>query len=160
MRMIILAAFAVLAAPVLASAQECPSPPENDAIDFGAPVEIEVVTSDETIIYQAEIADDPAERARGMMFRTEMADDEAMLFLDDQPEIQRFWMRNTCISLDILHVRGDGVIVGIIREAQPFSEVLLPSPGPVPAVLEIAGGEAARRGIRLGDRVVHEAFGG
>lgn len=158
MRNLIAAFCFILAAPGFAGAQECPSPPENDEIDFGAPITLELVTDAETFSFETAIADEPAEHARGMMFRTEMDPDAAMLFLFETDSVHRFWMRNTCIPLDILYVRNDGVIIGIAHEAQPLSEILLPSPGPVRAVLELAGGEAERRGIAAGDRVVHEAL--
>ena len=50
-----------------------------------------------------EIADDDAERARGLMFRDEMAAGHGMLFVHEREEPQAYWMKNTRIPLDILY---------------------------------------------------------
>lgn len=144
-----------------ASERACPSPPENDAIDFGEPIEVSVVAGEETHAFTTLVADDPFETSRGMMFRPSMADDEAMFFdfSNDLPDrVHRFWMRNTCVSLDILYIRADGTVIGIVERAQPFAEILLPSPGPVRGVLEIRGGRAGELGITPGAQVLHPAF--
>lgn len=52
--------------------------------------------------FHVEIADNDEERARGLMFRDEMAEDHGMLFIFEQAEPQAFWMKNTRIPLDIL----------------------------------------------------------
>jgi uncharacterized membrane protein (UPF0127 family) len=45
----------------------------------------------------------PAERARGLMFRTETLDLGAgMLFVYDSPHHPQFWMKNTLIPLDMV----------------------------------------------------------
>ena len=53
--------------------------------------------------FQVEIADDDAERARGLMFRDAMAADHGMLFIHEDEEPQSYWMKNTKIPLDILY---------------------------------------------------------
>jgi uncharacterized membrane protein (UPF0127 family) len=42
----------------------------------------------------------------------------------------------------------------------PLSETLVPSGGPVRAVLEVIGGTAKKLGIAPGDRVGHAIFAG
>jgi uncharacterized membrane protein (UPF0127 family) len=53
--------------------------------------------------FSVEVADDDAERARGLMFRDEMEADHGMLFVHDGEEPQAYWMKNTRIPLDILY---------------------------------------------------------
>ena len=53
--------------------------------------------------FKVEIADDDAERARGLMFRDELAAGTGMLFIHDAEEPQAYWMKNTRIPLDILY---------------------------------------------------------
>ena len=53
--------------------------------------------------FTVEIADDDAERARGLMFRDELAAGHGMLFIHDREEPQAYWMKNTRIPLDILY---------------------------------------------------------
>ncbi len=100
-----------------------------------------------------EIADDDRERARGLMFRRSMPDDEGMLFdfFSEQPE--SFWMRNTYIPLDMLFIKADGTIDSIAEHATPLSERSIPSKSPVRFVLEINGGLSETLGIKLGDKV-------
>ena len=51
--------------------------------------------------FTVEIADDDAERARGLMFRDELATGTGMLFIHDAEEPQAYWMKNT---LSLIHI--------------------------------------------------------
>jgi hypothetical protein len=62
-------------------------------------------------------------------------------------------MKNTYIELDMLFIGPDHRIVKIAAKAPPLSLATIDSDAPVIAVLEIKGGEAARRGIRVGDKI-------
>jgi uncharacterized membrane protein (UPF0127 family) len=62
-------------------------------------------------------------------------------------------MKNTYIPLDLIFIRTDGTIARIAANAVPEDLSPIPSGEPVAAVLEIAGGGAARQGIAEGDRV-------
>ena len=105
-----------------------------------------------------EVATDPKEKALGLMFRTHLADDKGMLFPYDAPRELSMWMHNTYIPLDMLFIRPDGVIHRIEVRAEPMSDRVIESDGPVSAVLELAGGAAERLGIKAGDRVRHPVF--
>ena len=58
-----------------------------------------------------EIASTPAQMETGMMFRTEIAETEAMLFVFPRPMRASFWMRNTLIPLSCAYLDHDGVIL-------------------------------------------------
>ena len=45
--------------------------------------------------FAVEVADDDAERARGLMFRDALAPGHGMLFIHDRQEPQAYWMKNT-----------------------------------------------------------------
>ncbi|NBO20490.1 MAG: DUF192 domain-containing protein [Rhodobacteraceae bacterium] len=49
-----------------------------------------------------EIAATPQARARGLMYRDQLAASQGMLFVYDSPEHARFWMKNTEIPLDMV----------------------------------------------------------
>lgn len=104
--------------------------------------------------FTVEMAITADEQARGLMFRTELADNAGMLFPFDRPRVASFWMKNTVIPLDIIFVRADGTIESIAAQTEPYSLDSVVSGEPVAAVLEIAGGRAAQLGIKPGDTVV------
>ena len=135
-------------------------PPPTTPSTSARPEPLVVRTEEGEHAFTVEIADDPLEAARGLMFRPEIPPDEGMLFVFDRNGRHSFYMRNTCASLDILYLREDGRIASIVRHAVPFSERSLPSPGPVKGVLELAAGRSAALGIEPGDYVVHPLLGG
>lgn len=106
-----------------------------------------------------EVALSDQEKATGLMFRTELADTTGMLFPYGSTHEITMWMRNTYISLDMLFIRADGVIHRIEAGAEPLSDRVIASDGPVTAVLELAAGAAQRLGIKPGDKVIHPLIG-
>ncbi len=123
--------------------------------------EVTVRTADGTQhVFVTEMAMTREQQADGMMFRTEMAPNEGMLFIFPQPRRASFWMRNTLIPLDMVFVRQNGRIANIVANATPQTDTSRRSQGRVKAVFEIPGGRAAELGIRAGDLIIHPAFGG
>ena len=59
---------------------------------------------------QAEVADEPDERALGLMNRKKLAKNMGMLFVYDKPSAPQFWMKNTLVSLDIVFSDYEGQI--------------------------------------------------
>jgi uncharacterized protein len=112
-----------------------------------------VTSGAKTHAFTTEIARTSAEQAKGMMFRTEMPDNTAMIFPFPEPKPASFWMKNTVIPLDIIFVRPNGTIESIAENAVPYSTDPVVSGEPVGAVLEIRGGLAAELGIAAGDKV-------
>ncbi len=102
--------------------------------------------------FQAEVATTPEEQARGLMFRTELGADEAMVFPNDPPQLRSFWMKNTVLPLDIIYIGPDRRILNI-DTGVPYSTDSIVSAGPVIGVLEINGGRAEELGIAPGDAV-------
>jgi len=91
--------------------------------------------------------------ARGLMYRTELADGRGMLFVFPEESDHRFWMKNTLIPLDMIFIAADGTIVGIHRDATPLSTAPVGVGRPSRYVLEVPGGWAARTGVAPGQRV-------
>jgi uncharacterized protein len=110
--------------------------------------------------YTVEVADDDAERQRGLMFRDELAADAGMLFIHDLQEPQAYWMKNTRIPLDILYFDNGRRLVSQQRDVPPCSagDRCPPYPSKAPAryVLELNAGEASRIGLEDG---MEMAFG-
>ena len=122
------------------------------------PLSIVPASGGAPIAFTVEVAATPQEMAVGLMFRTKLADDQGMLFPHAKPADLTMWMRNTYIPLDMLFIRTDGVIHRIEVNAEPLSERIIQSDGPVIAVLELAGGATGRLGIKSGDKVLHPLF--
>lgn len=106
------------------------------------------------------LADDPIERARGLMFVESLQMLEGMLFVYPEPQAVTFWMKNTLIPLDMLFVGPDGTILSLYENAIPHDETTISGGEGVIAVLEINGGMARRLGITVGDRLEHPVFAG
>ncbi|MTD99520.1 DUF192 domain-containing protein [Paracoccus sp. YIM 132242] len=126
--------------------------------------------SPDSVVFQAggdpvavrvEVADDEAERARGLMFRRKLDPGTGMLFIYDSPRPVSFWMRNTFVPLDLVFLDRTGTIRHIHRNAVPLDET--PIPGAAPGdprperqmILEIGGGEADRLGLSVGQPMAH-----
>ena len=103
------------------------------------------------------IADTPARQEQGLMFVRDLPPGQGMLFPEKQPRPMSMWMKNTYIELDMVFIGDKGTIDQIIEHARPLSLETLSSDKPVAAVLEIKGGEAARLGLKVGDRVTWTA---
>ena len=97
--------------------------------------------------FNVEVARTDAEQDRGLMFRTSLPADGGMIFPFAKPRIGSFWMKNTLIPLDMFFIRADGSIDRIAENTIPESLEPVVSGGEVSAVLELAGGTAARLGI-------------
>jgi len=107
--------------------------------------------------YAVEVADDPDERARGLMFRDELADGTGMLFIHERQEPQAYWMKNTRIALDILYFDDSLALVSQQRGVPPCALgdrcPSYPSNAPARYVLELNAGEAARLELANGARM-------
>lgn len=108
---------------------------------------------------RAEVAVDQVTMTRGMMFRDRLDADRGMLFLHAQAGRHPYWMYQVRIPLDIIWMDRNRRIVEIAANTPPCPSTSYrecPSFGgnhEALAVLELAGGEAARRGLRVGDQL-------
>ena len=141
-------------APAATAQQEAARPARHPA--SGLPlIDVAVVRGDRRITFATEVANTPQAQSRGMMFRTEMDDGEAMLFPSERPMQRNFWMKNTPLPLDIIFIGTDGRISNI-EKGVPYELESVGSDGLASAVLEIRGGLAKELGIVAGDRVEYE----
>lgn len=110
-------------------------------------IPLTIKAPDKTHVFTVEVARTPAEQAKGLMFRTSLPENGGMIFPFEKPRIGSFWMKNTLIPLDMFFIRADGSIDRIAENTIPESLEPVVSGGEVSAVLELAGGTAARLGI-------------
>ncbi len=107
-------------------------------------------------IVQAELAVTASERARGLMHRPVVPPEKGMLFLFESDGVYSFWMLNTLAPLDIIWMNAEREIIFIHPDTPPCETQICPSFGPAEPsryVLELAAGEAARRGLEVGARL-------
>ncbi|SOD96680.1 DUF192 domain-containing protein [Caenispirillum bisanense] len=145
-----LAAMLAAAAPAAAGQPEPQSLPTEPVV---------VLTHKGAVTFTAEVADDHAERAIGLMFRTDLAPHRGMLFDYKEPQAAFMWMKNTLIPLDMLFIAPDGVILHVERNAQPGDLTARGTQKKVRGVLELPAGTAEELGIVPGMIVQHRIFG-
>ena len=92
------------------------------------------------------------------MYRDHMAEDSGMIFVFSAPDHLNFWMKNTEIPLDMIFADPRGRIVGIVTNAEPYTETPRGVDADSEYVLEVNGGFAARHHIAPGDRLVFDGF--
>ena len=119
---------------------------------------LEIASKTGVHIFSVEIADNDADRAKGLMYRKELPEGRGMLFDFHRDQEVGFWMQNTYIPLDMIFIRGDGRILRIAENTEPLSTRMIPSRGAVRAVLEVIGGTSRKLGIAPGDRVASPIF--
>ncbi len=91
---------------------------------------------------QVELADDHAERSRGLMFREELPEGQGMLFVFKKPQMLSFWMKDTRIPLDILFFDAGGQFVSA-RTMEPCRSdpcPMYPSAADAQYALEVPAG--------------------
>ncbi|MEN0004551.1 MAG: DUF192 domain-containing protein [Bacteroidota bacterium] len=103
-----------------------------------------------------EIADNDREQERGLMWRRSMEENQGMLFLMEAEEMQRFWMLNTYISLDIIFLNSNFEIVTIQKNTKPQSLDGVPSTKPAKYVLEVIAGFSDKYNLKEGDRISYK----
>ncbi len=108
--------------------------------------------------FAVEIADDEAERSRGLMYREDLSTSAGMLFIYEQPQNVSFWMKNTLIPLDMIFIGADGRVNDIHANAVPGDLTPIPGPPDTLMVLEINGGLAGRLGLGEGAELRHPAL--
>lgn len=145
MRVFLIAGL-LLAAPVAAATPpDCP----NKGL---AQVPVTFITAKGRHSYTLDVAKTPTQQQCGLMFRKTMKRDTGMDFPMGMPRPISFWMENTILPLDLVFVGADGRVVNV-GHGKPFSRDLIDSGGPATRVIELNAGEAARIGLKPGDRV-------
>ncbi|HEY6965570.1 MAG TPA: DUF192 domain-containing protein [Erythrobacter sp.] len=143
-------ATAQTAAPAAAAAQAATHPVSGLKV-----IDLTVESGGKKLPFRVEVADTPEAQARGLMFRTELGDNEGMIFPSATPETRSFWMKNTPLSLDIIFIGVDGRILNIAANTVPYSLDSVSSNGIASGVLELRAGRAKALGIVPGDKVTY-----
>lgn len=111
----------------------------------------------------AEVAETPLEKQRGLMFRAFLPEDAGMLFVFEDDRRLTFWMMNTSIPLDGIFISSELRVVFVAENLTPCPppDCLNPerfsSPTPAKYVLEVNAGFSRSHGIVAGTDVSIES---
>ncbi|HEU0011253.1 MAG TPA: DUF192 domain-containing protein [Verrucomicrobiae bacterium] len=107
-------------------------------------------------IVTAELCRRPLEIMTGMMFRTNMLEDEGMLFVLPFAQQASFYMKNTRVPLTVAYIDVDGRILEL-HDLRPLDETpIYAHTARVLYVLEMKQGWFARKGVVPGVTIVTE----
>jgi uncharacterized membrane protein (UPF0127 family) len=117
-------------------------------------------TGDGDVPVTVEIADTPSQRNLGLMYRKQMAQSAGMLFIFEETQPLTFWMKNTVLPLDMIFIGEDRKIVGIVKDAVPFTTSPRKVDGSSRYVLEVNAGFSEKHKLKAGDGVSFEGVPG
>ncbi|MSP61989.1 MAG: DUF192 domain-containing protein [Myxococcales bacterium] len=129
------------------------SPPSPPAARVRQPAVLLTPERGAEVRVMVEVARTREQQARGMMFRDRIAPGTGMVFLFDHPQQLSFWMHNCYIPLDMIFIRSDLRVLGVVERAEPMTDDSRAVPGDSQYVLEVAGGFAVAHQIGPGTRV-------
>jgi uncharacterized membrane protein (UPF0127 family) len=104
-----------------------------------------------------EVAATRAQQQIGLMYRKAMAPSAGMLFVFDTVVEHPFWMKNTVLALDMIFLGDDRKVVGIVKDAVPFTTTSRTVGVPSRYVLEVNAGFSEKHGVKTGDQAVFES---
>ncbi len=106
----------------------------------------------ENVPIRVSIADTPELRAQGLSGRTALGPTEGMLFIFDESDYHRIWMKDMLIVIDVIWIDENFKVVDIKSEMRPdtFPQAFEPRT-PARFVIETNGTYAESFGIKIGD---------
>ncbi|HEV3105960.1 MAG TPA: DUF192 domain-containing protein [Trinickia sp.] len=103
-------------------------------------------------VIDAAVAANEQDREQGLMYRTQLAPNEGMLFAFDENAVHCFWMKNTLLPLSIAFMRADGTVTDIDEMQAETTDNHCPRNNGVYA-LEMRKGWFASKGIKPGMKI-------
>lgn len=121
----------------------------QDDLDAAFDKDVLIVHASEHACYRIDIyiAENDAQRQRGLMHVRRLPETTGMLFIYSSEQILSIWMKNTFIPLDILFIKADGQVSSIYYDAEPQSLRSMRALEPVQYVLELNAGVAEKLSI-------------
>ncbi len=142
--------------PVVAARVDAGAAPAREQQQAALPFVVFVDDKGTRTRVAVEVARTEEERRVGLMYRQHLPPDAGMIFLFREDEIHTFWMKNTLIPLDMIFLRADGSVAGVVEKAEPLTETGRTIGTPSRHVLEVNGGWARAHGIVPGMRTEYE----
>ena len=101
-------------------------------------------------VVAVEVARSTGEMRRGLMYRTSLGKNDGMLFAYADERPRDFWMKNTCIPLDMLFLARDGTVVGVLEQVPVLNEEPRSVGCAARYVLEVNAGWSREHGVTPG----------
>jgi hypothetical protein len=133
-----------------------PAPAPEPAKPAGPQPKVYLSTPRGDVAVDVEVVATPPLIEKGLMYRQFLAPDAGMLFMMGQEKDWTFWMHNTLIPLDMIFIKKDMTIAGVVQNAEPKTDTLRKVDAPSFYVLEVNGGYAASHGVIAGAKVRFE----
>ena len=150
-RFIVLLLTAAFWAGCQKSADVTPAPSADDRLPTQAQPKLrtmKIYLGAETL--NAELALTAEQERTGMMFRTNIAETDAMLFVFPQPFRASFWMKNCPESLSAAYIGPDGIIEEIHHLEKNDTNAVVAAVDNIQYVLEVKDSWFARHNINTG----------
>ena len=112
-----------------------------------------IFKEEKKIQFNIEIAQSNEERAKGLMFRKNLPQNEGMLFIFPKSRIIKMWMKNTYIPLDIIFISNDKEIVDLKHNMKELSNSIIISKTTSKYALEINAGLINKLNLKIGDKI-------
>lgn len=145
----------VLLLAFLLAAQERAHENEKDALPTHKDEDAEIKAGDKTLTVL--LADDQAERTRGLSGKETLAPYDGMVFVFDESARHGIWMKDMNFAIDIIWIDEDFRVVDIKKNAEPesFPEVFKPRER-ARYVLEMPAGFAEKHNLAIGAHLEFE----
>jgi len=128
-------------------------PPESPKVAAPAGSKVVITTPSGELTVNVEVVSTDAKIERGLMYREHLPPNDGMLFLLPIEKDWAFWMHNTLIPLDMIFIRKDMTIAGVVANAEPRTDTLRKVGEPSVFVLEVNGGYCAQHGVAAQQKV-------
>jgi uncharacterized membrane protein (UPF0127 family) len=148
----LLATLALMVATACAAQEEI-DPGNLADLDTFPKTTLDIRSGKDVHHFEIWLAETPRQQQQGLMFVRDLPSNRGMLFVAKEPRVFDMWMKNTYIPLDMVFIGADGRISSIAENTTPHSLSIVSSKVAVGAILELKGGEAARRALHAGDKV-------
>ena len=108
------------------------------------------------LLINLEIAKTEKQRRTGLMHRDKLVKNSGMLFVFEQENVQRVWMKDTLISLDVIFISEQNKVVSFFKSLTPCKKKgcdIYTSTEKAKYMLEVNAGLIEREGIEIGQKV-------
>lgn len=111
------------------------------------------------VIINTEVADTPEKRAKGLGGREKLASDSSMIFIFDNGDYHKFWMKGMKFPLDFIWIKDEKVVDLLINaptvlENVSDKDITVYQPSePVNKVLEVNSGFINQYAVSIGDTI-------